>query len=256
MKYEDNGQPYYGQVPKDEARLAAIEWGEGCKSLTNLIEHSIMEGFQTLACCSGHKKGDKAYIMFKSKSKEMEQLIALMFNEEICMEIDFSLNQYFEDFPMVIFRGSYENREEFFSKIDEYILDKDREAKVDQNQLDFIKKIKSVIEKDNLKNYDYVCLFLNTNKYMVQMKKADGRRTCVYYNASEFEINFLSLCEKRQARTEAHKQVVKNIKEKCHKSLVGLYQIQEIPRRLRQCLELGNESKINLNKNKDDEIKK
>lgn len=58
------GHPYYGDIPKESIEKYAVMFGEGSKSLTDLLRFCFQNNIKTYTSCKGHKDGEEAYIGF------------------------------------------------------------------------------------------------------------------------------------------------------------------------------------------------
>ena len=68
------GQPYYGDIPEKDIEKYAVMFGEGSKSLTDLLRYCFRNNIKTFACCKGHKETGPGYIGFLPDEEMLKYL--------------------------------------------------------------------------------------------------------------------------------------------------------------------------------------
>ena len=88
-EYTDDWRPNFLKIPKKDAKKAAKEYWEGCKSLTKFLEVCILNGIQTTSSCAGHPEKDKNYscVDFDISGEKAKKLVEYIIDNKLADSI-------------------------------------------------------------------------------------------------------------------------------------------------------------------------
>lgn len=85
--YRNTWAPYFGRIPKEDAKEAAKAYWEWYKPLTDFLEICIRNGIATTACCAGHKENDESYVSFDISDERTKKLVEFLVENKIGCEL-------------------------------------------------------------------------------------------------------------------------------------------------------------------------
>lgn len=161
--YRNDGQANYNEIPKEHARKAAEEYGEGYAPLIDFLELCFENGITTYASCAGHNENDTAYVLFDASDERTKKLAEYLSKNKIAdtigiwkfnkAEEGFKVNEGDkEDSVFIAIHANMENRDNFFrcsiEQMKEIIEENNKGENVKNNESQsFVREIIMLLEQ-------------------------------------------------------------------------------------------------------------
>ena len=162
-------------IPPEDAEKASKAWGEDNEELTKLLENCIKRGIPTLACCAGHieEENPDPYIVFQANNQVALELATLISDDESCEELFFWLTPW--GIPGISIHAEMEKRNDFFKKLNNYLIDNDRKDKIEDKEKFEI--FANIVKKSKAGNKFYYTS--KTREYSIgRLSENYERKTC------------------------------------------------------------------------------
>lgn len=218
-RYENDGISDSRKIPREDARKAALAWGEGYEPLIDFLETCIQNGIQTYGCCSGHKDSDSSYVMFDSDDEQVTDLIEYLIENKLGNEISTWINPETGK-TIVAMYISMENRERVYKLCREHIRNRQLETKTkDEEQESTMIKLRRLIKSKG--TGVFINYSITDNVYTIVANGVEE-----YYTPEEMEVKITQVSNRLDERKKV--TVIDRIKEICSNSQFGLEHIMQV----------------------------
>lgn len=247
-KYVNDRTADFRKVPIQDAKKAARVWGEGCKSLTELLEFCISNGIKTYACCKGHPdRGEPTYIYFEYQGEISTALLDSIKGEECFESVSIAKNGItrLPGFSMYSRFMEDDRRDEFFNNILKHLREYISEHRtVPEKPIVGVKDLTNTQREKTISPFETIFNLINGEdarkeiKYYPCSDSFNLSGTDVMLKSEQIEIDLPKL----MGKTEMQKSntLIETIKDVCEETKIGADEISEIARQIYRSI-MGNE---------------